>query len=403
MAARRYDAIVIGARCAGSPTAMLLARKGYRVLAVDKATFPSDTLSTHLIHPPGVDAMKRWGVLDRVVASGCPPIDTYALDFGPLALVGSPGTPEMPVAYGPRRTVLDKILVDAADDSGVEVREGFTVDEVLVEDGRVTGIRGHDKGGQSVTDHARVVIGADGRHSLLAKAMGCESYHEKPPLLCGYYSYFSGMDVTRFETYSRHYRGFASFPTNDGLTLVVGGWPYREFEANKSDVEKHWMAMLEQEPKFAARVRAGKREDKFYGTPVPNYFRKPYGPGWALVGDAGYNKDYITAFGITDAFRQAEQVAGAIDEWFLGAKYDDVMSRYQKARDEHSLPFYDFTTQVATQDPPSEQMRQLFQAIHGNQEAIDAFVRVNAEMMSPAEFFTEENIGKIFAAAGARG
>jgi flavin-dependent dehydrogenase len=296
--------------------------------------------------------------------------------------------------------VLDKILVDAAADAGADVREEYAVDEVLMEDGRVTGIRGHDKGGSSAVDRARVVVGADGRHSLLAKAVSPETYHEKPMLLCGYYSYFSGVDVTRFETYARNYRGFAAWPTNDGLTLVVGGWPYREFEANKSDVEKHWMAMLDQEPSFAARVRAGKREEKFYGTPVPNYFRKPYGPGWALVGDAGYNRDYITAFGITDAFLQAEQVATALDQWFLGAKYDDVMGRYQKARDDRALPFYEFTTQIATQDPLPPQLQQLFRAMAGNQEAMDAFARMNAEVLSPAEFFSEENVGRIMAAAG---
>src|SRR5688500_12770128 len=128
----RYDAIVVGARCAGSPTAMLLARKGYKTLVVDKAAFPSDTISTHLIHPPGVAALQRWGLLDRVVATGCPAIDTYSFDFGPINLSGSPGTSEAPVAYGPRRTVLDKILVDAASEAGAEVREEFIVEEVLV-------------------------------------------------------------------------------------------------------------------------------------------------------------------------------------------------------------------------------------------------------------------------------
>src|SRR5215510_1506078 len=137
-----YDAIVIGARCAGSPTAMLLARQGYRVLVVDRATFPSDTISTHLVHPPGVAAMKRWDLLDRLVATGCPAIDTYAFDLGPMTLTGSPGTAEAPVAYGPRRTVLDKLLVDAASEAGAEVREGFVVEELLFEDQRVTGIRG---------------------------------------------------------------------------------------------------------------------------------------------------------------------------------------------------------------------------------------------------------------------
>ena len=120
-----YDAIVVGARCAGSPTAMLLARKGYRVLLVDRATFPSDTVSTHIVQPLGVAALARWGLLDRLVATGCPPIDTYAFDFGPFTIAGAPGTATAPVAYCPRRTVLDKLLVDAAAEAGAEVREGF--------------------------------------------------------------------------------------------------------------------------------------------------------------------------------------------------------------------------------------------------------------------------------------
>ena len=141
-----YDAIVIGARVAGSPTAMLLARKGYSVLAVDRATFPSDTLSTHILHAPGVAALKRWGLLDELVASGCPAIEQYAFDFGPVVITGTSRAVEgNRTAYCPRRTVLDEILVNAARAAGVEVREGYNVDEVVVEDGRVVGIRSGDR------------------------------------------------------------------------------------------------------------------------------------------------------------------------------------------------------------------------------------------------------------------
>src|SRR5436190_17373583 len=140
-----FDAIVVGARCAGSPTAMLLAQRGYRVLVVDRSTFPSDTVSTHFIHAPGVAALRRWGLLDKVVATGCPPVDTYSIDFGPFTISGTPLPADgSSTAYAPRRTVLDTLLVDAASAAGAEVREGFTVDEVLVEDGRVSGIRGRD-------------------------------------------------------------------------------------------------------------------------------------------------------------------------------------------------------------------------------------------------------------------
>jgi 2-polyprenyl-6-methoxyphenol hydroxylase-like FAD-dependent oxidoreductase len=401
MADNQYDAIVVGARCAGSPTAMLLARKGYKVLVVDRATFPSDTVSTHIVHPPGVAALRRWGLLDRLVATGCPPIDTYAFDFGPFTLAGAPGTDEAPVAYGPRRTVLDKLLVDAASEAGAEVRERFTVEEVVVEDGQVTGVRGHGRGGRTVTERARVVVGADGRHSLVARAVRPERYHEKPQLLCGYYTYWSGLPMHgRFETWIRPDRGFAAWPTHDDLTVVIGGWPFAEFEANKNDVEGNYLKMFELAPAFAERVHAATREARYVGTAVPNYFRRPYGPGWALVGDAGYNKDFITAQGIHDAFRDAELCVTALDETFSGARsFEAAMGDYQSTRDRQVLPMYELTTQLATLEPPPPEFQQVLGAIHGNREATDGFVRVTAGVTSPAEFFSEENIGRIFAAA----
>src|SRR3954469_13407024 len=177
----RYDVIVVGARCAGAPTAMLLARKGYRVLMVDRATFPSDTVSTHVIHAPGVAALRRWGLLDGVVGTGCPPIEKYSFDFGPFTIAGTPRPSDgISTAYAPRRTVLDKILVDAASAAGAEVREHFIVEDVVVEGGDVVGIRGHGEGGRTVFERARVVIGADGRNSHVAKAVGPRQYNERP-------------------------------------------------------------------------------------------------------------------------------------------------------------------------------------------------------------------------------
>jgi flavin-dependent dehydrogenase len=401
MAENRYDAIVVGARCAGSPTAMLLARKGYKVLVVDRARFPSDTVSTHIVHPPGVASLRRWGLLDRVVATGCPPIHTYAVDVGPFTISGAPRTAEEPVAYGPRRTVLDKLLVDAASEAGAEIREGFTVEEIVLEDGRVTGIRGRGADGRTVTEHARVVVGADGRHSLVARAVKPERYHEKPPLLCGYYTYWSGLPMDgRFETFVRPERGFAAWPTNDDLTVVIGGWPYAELEANRGDIEGNYLKMLELAPAFAERVHAATREARFVGTAVPNWFRRPYGPGWALVGDAGYNKDFITGHGIHDAFRDAELCAAALDQTFAGARpFEAAMGEYQARRDRQVLPMYELTTQLATLEPPPPEWQQLMAAMLGNQDAMDGFARVLAGVTSPAEFFSEENAGRILAAA----
>src|SRR5260221_2356225 len=164
-----YDAIVVGARCAGSPTAMLLARKGYRVLVVDRASFPSDTLSTHFIHAPGVAALHRWGLLDDVIASNCPPVDSYSFDFGPITISGEPRPSDgIATGYAPRRTILDKILVDGAARAGAEVREHFTVEEVVTEGGAVGGILGRGKAGKSVVDRARSCIGHYDRHHLIA-------------------------------------------------------------------------------------------------------------------------------------------------------------------------------------------------------------------------------------------
>jgi 2-polyprenyl-6-methoxyphenol hydroxylase-like FAD-dependent oxidoreductase len=398
-----YDVIVVGARCAGSPTAMLLARKGYKVLAADRATFPSDTISTHLIHPPGVACLTRWGLKDRVAATGCPPIDGYTFDLGPFALAGSPGTSEEPASYAPRRTVLDKILIDAAAEAGVEVREAFTVDEILRENGEVTGIRGHSRGGERVTERAKVVIGADGRNSSVARQVEPEQYNERPIQQASYYSYWSGLPLSGFEAYSREDRAWAAWPTNDGLTLIVGGWPYAQFEEHRKDPEGTFMAMLDRAPEFAERVRHAKREERFLGAAVPNFFRKPFGPGWALVGDAGYNKDFITAQGISDAFRDAELCVDALDAWFSGRDaYDQAMTRYQTTRDTHVFPIYNFTIDFASLAPPPPQQLELMAAIHGNQEAMDGFARVISGVTSPAAFFSEENVGSIFAAAAAK-
>ena len=398
---RPYDAIVVGARCAGSPTATLLARNGHRVLVVDRATFPSDTISTHLIHPPGVTALERWGLLDPVLATGSPPIDTYSFDLGPFTIEGAPGPDESPVAYAPRRTVLDELLVDAASQAGAEVRERFTVESLVFEDGRVVGVRGHSKGGETVTELARVVIGADGRHSLVADAVEAAEYNEKPQLQVSYYTYWSGLPMSgRFETALRPGLGYAAWPTNDDLTLIIAGRTIDEFDTVRRDIEATYLETLEIAPAFAERVRGAKREERFVGTAVRGYFRKPFGPGWALVGDAGYNKDFITAQGIHDAFRDAELCAAALDETFSGARsFEEAMGEYQVRRDEQVLPIYEFTAELAALAPPSPEMQQLLSAVSRSQEAMDGFARVAAGVTSPAEFFSEKSVGRILAAA----
>ncbi|MFI1284283.1 NAD(P)/FAD-dependent oxidoreductase [Streptomyces sp. NPDC020858] len=394
-----YDAVVVGARCAGAPTAMLLARKGYRVLLADRATFPSDTVSTHLVHPPGLAALDRWGLLPQVIASGCPPIATYSFDFGPFTIEGSPAGCGFPASYAPRRTVLDKILVDAADRAGAEVREGFTVEDLVVEGDAVTGIRGHGAGGRTVTEYARVIVGADGAHSLVARSVGAAEYATKPKLQCSYYTYWSGLPMDgRFETYVRPDRAFAAWPTNDGLTVVICGLPMRDFQANRSDIEGGYLATLGLVPSFADRVASARREERLVGMAVPNFLRRPYGPGWALVGDAGYLKDFITAQGIQDAFRDAELCVRALDRTFTGRRtFDAAMKDYQESRDGQVLPMYEFTAELASLDPPPPQMLDLLGAVSRSGPAMDGFARVAAGVASPADFFAPENLDAVLA------
>jgi flavin-dependent dehydrogenase len=400
-----YDAIVVGARCAGSPTAMLLARKGYRVLLLDRDTFPSDHLSTHWIHQPGMARLKRWGLRERLVATRCPPITAIAVDFGPFALRGTPPPAgDVVESYAPRRPVLDKLLVDAAVEAGAELREHFSVQDLVWDGDRVSGITGRSATGTTVTERARMVIGADGIHSLVARQVEAPTYNTRPTYGCAYYSYWSGVPLDAVEYYPRDYRGMGVLPTHDGLTCIVVGWPHDEFHAFRADIEGNFLQTLELAPAFAERVRAGGREERFRGTAdLANFFRKPYGPGWALVGDAGYHKDPITAQGISDAFRDAELVADAVDAGLCGQRpMEEAMAAYEQRRNEAVVPVYDFTCQFATLEPPPPEMQQLFAALQGNQADTDRFMGLFAGTTQVPEFFAPENMARIMSAhAGA--
>jgi 2-polyprenyl-6-methoxyphenol hydroxylase-like FAD-dependent oxidoreductase len=398
-----YDAIIIGARCAGAPTAMLLARKGYRILLVDKSTFPSDTLSTHIIWPHGAEIMDRWGLLDRLAATGCPPVALRLIfDVGPFALTG--GVTDTNAGRGgfcPRRTVLDKLLVDAAVEAGVELREGFTVQSLLFDGARVVGIKGRDRSGGPINVRARVVIGADGVHSLVARAVEPLEYDTRVPLTTNYYTYYSGFAADDLEEYVRDYQAVGCFPTHDGLTLIAILWPSRRFQEVRADIEGHVWRVLESTPTVATRLRSARREEPWMGTAgVPNYFRQSFGPGWALVGDAAYNKDPITAQGISDAFIDAEGMATALDDGLAGRRsLDEALAAHQASRDQRAKPLYDFTCQLAALEPPPPLMQRLFLALRGNQEATDQFFSAITGSRPLPAFMNSENLDRIMASA----
>jgi 2-polyprenyl-6-methoxyphenol hydroxylase-like FAD-dependent oxidoreductase len=399
-----FDAIIVGARCAGSPTAMLLARKGYKVLLVDKASFPSDTISTHIIWPHGAEIMDRWGLLDRLAATNCPPIALNMIfDVGPFALRGAVlNTNRGRGGFCPRRTVLDKLLVDAAVESRAELRERFTVDGLLWDDDRVVGIKGHSQNGGRVEERARVVIGADGAHSVVAKAVAATEYETIPPLATFYYTYYSGFEAEDIEQYVRDYQGAACFPTNDGATLIAAVWPSHRFNEIRSDVEGNVRKVHESTPSVADRLGSARREEKWVGTAgVANYLRKPFGPGWALVGDAGHQKDPITAQGISDAFIDAEHLADALDAGFSERRtLDEALTEYQVSRDERVKPLYHFTCELAKLEPPPPPLQALFAGLHRDREATNQFYSAITGSTPLPQFLNPENIARIAARAG---
>ncbi len=234
-----WDVIVVGARCAGSPTAMLLARAGFRVLLIDRAHFPSDSMRCHFIQRTGIEYLTVWGLLPRVAESGCPPIFTKNVNLGDFSMAMPPETgPDFAAHYAPRRYVLDAILVEAAAEAGASVLQGCTVHDLIWEDGRVAGVRGRTAGGMDIVERAHLVVGADGIYSRVARSVGAATYDERPIATCCYYSYFADVPVDGLEANFLEDRFVVAFPTNEGLTGVAVAVPIADFPRFRADIEE---------------------------------------------------------------------------------------------------------------------------------------------------------------------
>jgi flavin-dependent dehydrogenase len=369
---RRYDAIIVGARCAGAATALLLARRGLDVLLVDRARFPSEIPHGHYVRMHGPARLAAWGLLDRVVATGCPPITSITMDLGDFPLTGRGLVVDgVPVGIGPRRAVLDQVLIDAAIEAGAEFRDGFAVRDLTVDGDRVTGIRG--RGGR--TERAGVVIGADGRNSLVARRVSAPAYASQPALACWYFSYWSGVAREGLEMYRRGRRMIFAHPTNDDLFAVYVGWPIAELSAVRADIDAQLMAVLDRVPDLSQRVRSGRREERIYGAAqLPNFVRKPYGPGWALVGDAGCHKDPVRALGICDALRDAELLADALPASLSGGPAGAVdLGAYERRRNQATMDEYEANLRAARFSPPAPEVLQARAAARGDPQAMAQF------------------------------
>src|SRR5215475_7516275 len=402
-----YDVIIVGARAAGASTAMLLARRGLKVLVVDRASFPSDTLSTHQLQLPGAARLARWGLLDAVLEASTPVTRDVRFDQGDAVITGRyPAYQGVEAMCSPRRTLLDRVLVDAARAAGAEVRENFAVEEILG-DGQVTGVRGREKGAPEVTEQARLVIGADGKHSLVAKAVGARAYRTRPPRSIAFYTYWSdvpardGSPPGTGEIYGRPGCVAAAWPTNDGLMMTYMAWPAARFDEFRRDVEGNFLRTLDTVG-MGERIRAGRRAERFRGTPdLPSYLRQPYGPGWALVGDAGLLLDPITGQGISHAFRDAQLLADAVADGLGGIRpLAEALARYHRARDRAARPMYDFTARLAAVSPPTPAETALFRAIARRQEDADMFLGVLAGSVPLRQFMSPRTMVRLVGVGG---
>jgi flavin-dependent dehydrogenase len=355
----RHDVVVVGGRVAGSATAMLLARLGHDVAVVDQASFPSDTLSTHAIARSGVVQLRRWGLLDEVLDSGAPAIRQVTFH----ALGGSVTRPikhkaGVDLVVAPRRYVLDTILASAAQQAGAEVRTGVTVTGVKRDGhGRAAGVYGHDRAGAPIDIAARYVIGADGLGSRVARSVGAAINQVRPGEGAAQYAYYTGIAWTGIELFVAERSLAGVFPTHHGQACIWICNPAADAKAvrrsSRSRVAAFGELLERSAPQLAQRLRHARQTSPVRGMlRLPNQVRQAVGPGWALVGDAGYHRDAVTGYGISDAFRDAELLAVALDQALVvGDEETTALARYQRQRDQAIREIFELTWRLAAYPP----------------------------------------------------
>lgn len=347
-----YDVIVVGGRAAGAATAMLLARAGMRTLLLERGAIGSDTLSTHALMRGAVLQLSRWGVLDRIVAAGTPAIRSTTFRYANRRIdIDIKPSPGVDALYAPRRFLLDAALVEAAASAGAVVRDRTRVVEVVRRGGRVAGVVAGMDDGRSVELRAPLVIGADGVRSTVAREVGAPfSRTARTTTAATTYGYWRDVDADGYEWVFRRDAASGIIPTNDGEVCVfANATPDR---IGLGGVDTILDVVDAGAPDLGARLRAGT-------APVATrtwlghhgYLRRAWGPGWALVGDAGYFKDPISAHGITDALRDAELLARAVVEGHGSERAtDERLVEFETTRDRLSLPLFQVTEQIARHD-----------------------------------------------------
>jgi flavin-dependent dehydrogenase len=367
---RGYDAIVVGGRVAGASTALLLARAGARVSLVERSAYGSDTVSTHAFMRAGVLQLSRWGLLDDVVAMGTPPIrqTTFHYADGESVPVAIRPTPGVDALYAPRRPLLDRLLVDAAAAAGAEVRHGTSVTALLRDTaGRVSGVRVQDRSARTTELHAPITVGADGIRSTVAAQTRAALLRRGSSRSAVLYRYYAGIPASGYEWAYGPGAGAGLIPTNGELTCVfVGTSPELMRTLRRRGTEHAFERLLELAGSgLAERVAAAEPAGRIHGwAGTPGFVRQSWGPGWALVGDAGHFKDPLTTHGMTDALRDAELLADEILEAIAGVAAEDVaLSRYQTIRDRLSSRLFDAAEAVASYSWDLSQVRGLLREV----------------------------------------
>lgn len=399
-----YDVIVVGARVAGSPLAMLLARRGYDVLVVDRATFPSDTVSSHFMQQSGLARLRDWGVYDAALA-GCRPFRNIKLTYTGIDFEGFADPIEgLTETYAPRRTTFDAALVDAAREAGADIRENTTVEDLLFDGDRVVGIRAREGEALPYEARARVVIGADGARSVVADKVGADVYEQHPGGCFIYYSYFSGLDWST----AHHRTGFqheqmGAWPTNDGLHLVATMARRDRMRDYRKDVEGSVTDTISRcAPELVDELRdCGTREERWRPMVYPdNYYRRSHGPGWALVGDAGYHKDPFTGQGMSDAIKYSELLADQLHAALSGEQeLEPALAEYARLRDERTHHTFEFTIAISELELSAE-WDAIFRAAAASPEYTRKFFGMVAGGVSGQEFFDPENLAWLFETTG---
>jgi len=358
-----YDAVVVGARCAGAATALLLARRGLHVLAIDRGQRGSDTLSTHALMRAGVLQLRRWGLLEAVIATGVPPVRHAVFHYADaVAEVAVKSRDGVEALYAPRRTVLDSLLVDAAVAAGADAVHGVALGGLTLDRaGRVTGILVNNDKGVRRSIAAGIVIGADGLRSAVAQLVGAAPYHVARHTSGVVYGYWSGLDLQGYHFYYRPGVSAGAIPTNDGQTCVFASMPGARFQTEiRFDIAAGYRRVIaETEPPLAARLSEATLASRLKGfAGERGFFRQSWGPGWALVGDAAYFKDPITAHGMTDALRDAELLARAVAE---GS--EQALADYQATRDDLGRRFHDTTDGIASFEWNLDEVQRMHRAL----------------------------------------